>query len=103
MLTEVPDMKTIIAKALAGVAALSLAACAVQPATHADLPQTVKTVAPDAWSVDAPQASVNAHAWWKDFGDPVMHRLGAAVLHNNLDVQPPARPVKPPHPIRPPR
>ncbi len=87
-------MKTIIAKALAGVAALSLAACAVQPATHADLPQTVKTVAPDAWSVDAPQASVNADAWWKDFGDPVMHQLVASVLDNNLDVQAAAERVK---------
>jgi NodT family efflux transporter outer membrane factor (OMF) lipoprotein len=80
-------MKSIIAKALASLAALSLAACAVQPATHADLPHTVQTIAPDAWSVDAPQAPVAADAWWQDFGDPVMHQLVTSVLDNNLDVQ----------------
>jgi NodT family efflux transporter outer membrane factor (OMF) lipoprotein len=80
-------MNSIIAKALAGIAALSLAACAVQPATHADLPQTVQTIAPDAWSVDAPQSAVAPDAWWKDFGDPVMHQLVKSVLDNNLDVQ----------------
>ncbi|CAG4894369.1 efflux transporter outer membrane subunit [Paraburkholderia gardini] len=87
-------MKSIIAKALAGIAALSLAACAVQPETHADLPKTVQTVAPDAWSVDAPQASVNADAWWNDFGDPIMHELVTAVLDGNLDVQAAAERVK---------
>ena len=73
---------------------LSLAACAVQPETHADLPKTVQTVAPDAWSVDAPQASVNADAWWNDFGDPVMHELVTSVLDGNLDVQAAAERVK---------
>ena len=87
-------MKSIIAKALAGIAVLSLAACAVQPETHADLPKTVQTVAPDAWSVDAPQASVNADAWWNDFGDPVMHELVTSVLDGNLDVQAAAERVK---------
>ncbi|OAJ59915.1 RND transporter [Paraburkholderia ginsengiterrae] len=80
-------MKPIFLKVLASAALLTLAACAVQPATHADLPQTVKTVAPAAWSVDAPQDSVNARAWWDQFGDPVMHQLVESVLTSNLDVQ----------------
>ncbi|QQC66204.1 efflux transporter outer membrane subunit [Paraburkholderia ginsengisoli] len=80
-------MKPIVIKALASAALLTLAACAVQPATHADLPQTVKTVAPAAWSVDAPQDNVSADAWWSQFGDPVMHQLVESVLTGNLDVQ----------------
>ena len=39
-------MKPIIIKVLASAALLTLAACAGAPATHAGLPQTVKTVAP---------------------------------------------------------
>jgi NodT family efflux transporter outer membrane factor (OMF) lipoprotein len=74
-------------KVLASATLLTLAACAVQPATHADLPQTVKTIAPAAWSVDAPQDSVNANTWWEQFGDPVMHQLVESVLTGNLDVQ----------------
>ena len=80
-------MKPIVIKVLASAALLTLAACAVQPETHADLPQTVQTVAPAAWSVDAPQDSVNADAWWAQFGDPVMHQLVESVLTGNLDVQ----------------
>ncbi|SDR38052.1 efflux transporter, outer membrane factor (OMF) lipoprotein, NodT family [Paraburkholderia fungorum] len=80
-------MKPILMKVLASAALLTLAACAVQPATHADLPQTVKTIAPAAWSVDAPQDSVNANTWWEQFGDPVMHQLVESVLTGNLDVQ----------------
>jgi NodT family efflux transporter outer membrane factor (OMF) lipoprotein len=80
-------MKPIVIKILASAALLTLAACAVQPATHADLPQTVKTVAPAAWSVDAPQDNVSADAWWSQFGDPVMHQLVESVLTGNLDVQ----------------
>ena len=80
-------MKPIVLKLLASAALLTLAACAVQPASHADLPQTVKTVAPAAWSVDAPQDSVNAGTWWAQFGDPVMHQLVESVLTGNLDVQ----------------
>jgi NodT family efflux transporter outer membrane factor (OMF) lipoprotein len=80
-------MKPIVIKVLASAALLTLAACAVQPATHGDLPQTVKTVAPVAWSVDAPQDSVSADAWWAQFGDPVMHQLVESVLTGNLDVQ----------------
>jgi NodT family efflux transporter outer membrane factor (OMF) lipoprotein len=80
-------MKPIVIKVLASAALLTLAACAVQPATHADLPQTVKTVAPAAWSVDAPQDNISADAWWSQFGDPVMHQLVESVLTGNLDVQ----------------
>jgi NodT family efflux transporter outer membrane factor (OMF) lipoprotein len=80
-------MKPIVIKVLASAAWLTLAACAVQPATHADLPQTVKTVAPAAWSVDAPQDNISADAWWSQFGDPVMHQLVESVLTGNLDVQ----------------
>ncbi len=80
-------MKPIVIKVLASAALLTLAACAVQPATHADLPQTVKTLAPAAWSVDAPQDNVSADAWWAQFGDPVMHQLVESVLTGNLDVQ----------------
>ena len=80
-------MKPIVLKVLASAALLTLAACAVQPETHADLPQTVKTIAPATWSVDAPQDSVSADAWWAQFGDPVMHQLIESVLSGNLDVQ----------------
>ncbi|MFM0338950.1 efflux transporter outer membrane subunit [Paraburkholderia fungorum] len=80
-------MKPFVIKVLASAALLTLAACAVQPETHADLPHTVQTVAPATWSVDAPQDSVSANAWWTQFGDPVMHQLVEAVLTGNLDVQ----------------
>jgi outer membrane protein TolC len=80
-------MKPFVLKVLASAALLTLAACAVQPETHADLKQSVQTVAPAAWNVDAPQDSVNADAWWTQFGDPVMHQLVDAVLTGNLDVQ----------------
>jgi NodT family efflux transporter outer membrane factor (OMF) lipoprotein len=80
-------MKSIIPKAVASAVLLSLAACAVQPETHADLAHNVQTVAPDAWSVAAPQDPADANAWWAQFGDPVMHQLVASVLDSNLDVQ----------------
>jgi len=81
-------MKSIATKS--GVSALlllGLAACAVQPETHADLPHVAQSVAPAAWSVDAPQDTVDANAWWARFGDPVMHQLVESVLNGNLDVQ----------------
>src|ERR1700761_9838682 len=87
MLIEEFSMKSIVIKALASAALLTLAACAVQPATHADLQRTVQTVAPTAWNVDAPQDSVNANTWWAQFGDPVMHQLVESVLTGNLDAQ----------------
>jgi NodT family efflux transporter outer membrane factor (OMF) lipoprotein len=80
-------MKTIVVKVLASSVLLSLAACAVQPGTHADLAHAVQAVAPDAWSVDAPQDPADANAWWAQFGDPVMHQLVESVLNSNLDVQ----------------
>lgn len=81
-------MNSNLVKALAAVlAALSLAACAVPPAAHDTLSQTVHTVAPAAWDVAAPQDAANADQWWEQFGDPVMHRLVSSVLKDNLDVQ----------------
>ncbi|MGE8330902.1 MAG: TolC family protein, partial [Paraburkholderia nemoris] len=80
-------MKPIVMKVLASAALLTLAACAVQPETHADLQHTVQTVAPTAWNVDAPQDSISANTWWAQFGDPVMHQLVESVLTGNLDVQ----------------
>ena len=72
---------------LALAASMTLAACAVQPASHADLPSTVHSIAPANWSADAPQDSANADAWWQQFGDPVLHELVSSVLSQNLDVQ----------------
>ena len=69
------------------LACLSLAACAVQPATHADLPATVTATAPAAWSVDVPRDPADPAAWWTQFGDPVLHELVASVLNDNLDLQ----------------
>ncbi len=80
-------MKSILVNAIAVAAAMTLAACAVPPATHADLPQSVQTIAPAAWSVDAPQDAVEARTWWMQFGDPVMHQLVESVLNDNLDVK----------------
>jgi NodT family efflux transporter outer membrane factor (OMF) lipoprotein len=81
-------MKSNLASLMAGVvAALGLAACAVPPASHDTLPQTVHTVAPDAWSVAAPQDALSADAWWQQFGDADMHQLVVSVLKDNLDVQ----------------
>jgi NodT family efflux transporter outer membrane factor (OMF) lipoprotein len=64
-----------------------LSACAVQPATHADLPRTVGTTAPVDWNVDVPRADADPAAWWNQFNDPVMHQLVASVLDSNLDLQ----------------
>ncbi|SAK54391.1 RND efflux system outer membrane lipoprotein [Caballeronia pedi] len=69
------------------LACMTLAACAVQPATHADLPATVNASAPADWSVDAPKQAVDPTTWWKQFNDPVMHELVASVLDDNLDLQ----------------
>jgi len=77
-------MKKLLVEILACV---SLAACAVQPATHADLPATVNQTAPAGWSVDVPRESADPAAWWQQFGDPVLHDLVASVLNDNLDLQ----------------
>jgi NodT family efflux transporter outer membrane factor (OMF) lipoprotein len=79
---------------LAILASFLLAACAVQPATHANLPDTVKTVAPANWNVEAPQDSVDAKTWWSQFGDPVLDELVNSVLTGNLDLQAAAERVK---------
>jgi NodT family efflux transporter outer membrane factor (OMF) lipoprotein len=82
------SLKSTLVYALAGAVTLNLlAACAVQPESHANLPAQVQAVAPDAWSVDAPQDTLDANAWWSQFGDPVMHQLVESVLNGNLDIQ----------------
>jgi NodT family efflux transporter outer membrane factor (OMF) lipoprotein len=69
-------------------ACAALGACAVQPATHADLPTKVASVAPAQWSVEARQDSADTVAWWAaQFGDPVLRELVSSVLSQNLDVQ----------------
>jgi NodT family efflux transporter outer membrane factor (OMF) lipoprotein len=77
-------MKKLIVEILA---CLAMAACAVQPATHADLPSTVNTTAPANWNVDVPQADADPAVWWDQFNDPVMREVVASVLNSNLDVQ----------------
>jgi NodT family efflux transporter outer membrane factor (OMF) lipoprotein len=67
-------------------AIFALAGCAVQPASHADLPTTIQSIAPQDWSVDAPQDTVDTAAWWLQFGDPALHELVASVLSQNLDL-----------------
>jgi NodT family efflux transporter outer membrane factor (OMF) lipoprotein len=80
-------MVKMIETVLAGAAALTLAACAVQPATHADLPAAVGAFAPAAWSVDAPQDALDANLWWSQFGDATLHELVQTVLRGNLDAR----------------
>ncbi|SAK97843.1 RND efflux system outer membrane lipoprotein [Caballeronia fortuita] len=82
-------MNKLLVALLSGVTALTLAACAVQPAAHADLPATVNATAPANWSVDAdvPRETADPAAWWNQFNDPAMHELVASVLNDNLDVQ----------------
>ncbi|HTH60769.1 MAG TPA: efflux transporter outer membrane subunit [Paraburkholderia sp.] len=71
-----------------------LAACAVQPATHAALADTVASTAPAAWRIDAPQDAVDASTWWSQFGDATLNALVADVLTGNLDIQQAAERVK---------
>ena len=76
------------------LSAAVLAACAVQPAQHPDLPATVHETAPVAWRIDAPQDAIEARAWWAQFGDPTLDALLATVLEGNLDLQAAAERVK---------
>ncbi|HTJ94803.1 MAG TPA: efflux transporter outer membrane subunit [Pararobbsia sp.] len=77
-------MKTTLAILAAAVA---LAACAVQPAAHAPLPDTAASVAPGAWDVQVNESPLASDAWWQQFGDPTLHALVTEVLAQNLDVQ----------------
>ncbi|MFC5431234.1 efflux transporter outer membrane subunit [Paraburkholderia denitrificans] len=79
---------------VASVVTAVLAACAVQPAQHADLPATVHETAPAAWRIDAPQDAVDAQTWWAQFGDATLNALLATVLQGNLDLQAAAERVK---------
>jgi hypothetical protein len=64
-----PFIKSRFAKALAiAVASLALAACAVQPAEHAKLPDTVSTLAPSTWDVNVAPSPLETEAWWRQFG-----------------------------------
>ncbi|CAM2163883.1 Efflux transporter outer membrane subunit [Paraburkholderia sacchari] len=76
------------------LAAAVLAACAVQPAQHADLPEAVHTTAPAAWRIDAPPDAIDARAWWAQFDDPTLDALLSSVLSGNLDLQAAAERVK---------
>ncbi|MFP3615191.1 TolC family protein, partial [Paraburkholderia sp. SIMBA_050] len=66
---------------------LALAGCAVQPAQHPALHDSVQSLAPAAWDIDVPRADIDAAAWWARFHDPVLDRLIATVLDGNLDLQ----------------
>jgi NodT family efflux transporter outer membrane factor (OMF) lipoprotein len=79
---------------MTSLASAVLAACAVQPATHADLPATVRATAPEAWRIDTPQSAVDAQTWWAQFGDPTLNQLLDTVLHGNLGLQAAAERVK---------
>jgi NodT family efflux transporter outer membrane factor (OMF) lipoprotein len=83
-------VRTLVASLVSAV----LAACAVQPATHADLPATVHTTAPAAWRIETPQDAVDAQTWWAQFDDPTLTQLLDTVLHGNLDLQAAAERVK---------
>ncbi|WP_028227022.1 efflux transporter outer membrane subunit [Paraburkholderia ferrariae] len=79
---------------MTSLASAVLAACAVQPATHADLPAAVRATAPEAWRIDMPQSAVDAQTWWAQFGDATLNPLLDTVLHGNLDLQAAAERVK---------
>ncbi|TCW85586.1 RND transporter [Burkholderia sp. SRS-46] len=70
------------------------AGCAVQPAQHPALQESVESLAPHAWDTDVPRADVDAAAWWAQFRDPALDRLIATVLDGNLDLQAAAERVK---------
>ncbi|PMS14354.1 RND transporter [Trinickia dabaoshanensis] len=76
-------------KKLFVAAAVSVLAtgCAVQPAMHHTLPESVESIAPTTWDIKVPLPDVDASAWWARFRDPVLDQLIATVLHGNLDVQ----------------
>jgi NodT family efflux transporter outer membrane factor (OMF) lipoprotein len=75
-------------KLLVAVAVSVFAAgCAVQPATHSDLQQSVESIAPLAWDTDVPHTASDAATWWAQFRDPTLDELIATVLDGNLDLQ----------------
>jgi NodT family efflux transporter outer membrane factor (OMF) lipoprotein len=85
---SMPLMKFSFARALAtAMVSVVLAACAVQPAEHAKLPDTVSTLAPSAWDVNVAESPLETEAWWRQFGDPALHQLVTDVLEQNLDVK----------------
>ncbi|KVW33004.1 efflux transporter outer membrane subunit [Burkholderia ubonensis] len=82
-------------KLLVALAVSALAAgCAVQPAQHPALHESVELLAPRAWDTDVPRADVDAATWWAQFHDPALDALIATVLDANLDLQAAAERVK---------
>ncbi|RKP52297.1 efflux transporter outer membrane subunit [Trinickia fusca] len=79
---------------IAVAASVLVSACAVQPAAHRDLPETVKHIAPESWSIEGPQADVDARTWWAQFEDPILNQLVDMALTDNLDLQAAAERVK---------
>ncbi|MGU7783062.1 efflux transporter outer membrane subunit [Burkholderia sp. PU8-34] len=63
------------------------AGCAVQPAQHPALHESVEMLAPAAWDTDVPRADADAATWWAQFRDPVLDQLIATVLDGNLDLK----------------
>jgi NodT family efflux transporter outer membrane factor (OMF) lipoprotein len=84
MHTEVIIMKKLLIAVASGVL---FAGCAVQPADHPALSETVHTIAPADWDRAVPPSTSDAAAWWAQFGDPTLDKLIAAVLDGNLDLQ----------------
>ncbi|RQS60685.1 RND transporter [Burkholderia sp. Bp8963] len=70
------------------------AGCAVQPAQHPALHESVESLALAAWDTDVPHAGADAATWWAQFRDPVLDQLIATVLDGNLDLQAAAERVK---------
>jgi outer membrane protein TolC len=91
MRIEVITMKKFLVAIAVSVFA---AGCAVQPARHQDLHQTVEAVAPEAWDTDVPRANIDGATWWAQFHDPVLDQLIATVLDGNLDLKAAAERVK---------
>jgi NodT family efflux transporter outer membrane factor (OMF) lipoprotein len=73
---------------LAWIACGALSACAVPPASHGSLPQTVAQTAPAAWSAArSGEGASDPDIWWSQFDDATLRRLIAQVLQQNLDLQ----------------
>ncbi|PRY05982.1 efflux transporter outer membrane subunit [Paraburkholderia sp. BL25I1N1] len=79
---------------IAAAASLVMAGCAVQPATHPELKESVSTVAPATWSVDVPSSGADAKLWWQQFNDATLNNLIDTVLSDNLDLKAAAERVK---------
>ncbi|VVE09798.1 RND transporter [Pandoraea terrigena] len=79
---------------MASAASLVMAGCAVQPATHPELKDSVSAVAPATWSVNVPSSGTDAKVWWHQFNDATLDNLIDTVLSDNLDLKAAAERVK---------